>query len=261
MHGGDGAFGRREPARRHAADQETGVIIGITAEKLKFQSSDEQSTARAMQSAMLMRQRRPASASPDRAAGKPRTMASSTIASAELCARRTGASAPQPFLCAKIRDGEHHQQRHHDAGQDAGHEQRADRDVGHHAVDDEGQRRREDRPERRGGGGDADRGLDRVAVVLHRLDLDRADAGGIGDRRARHAGEDHRADDVHVGEAALHPADEREREVVDAVGDAGDVHQVAGEDEERHGEQREALDAGDHPLRGNRAGSTTVAAP
>ena len=56
------------------------------------------------------------------------------------------------------------------------------------------------------------------------------------------------ADDVDVAEPALHPADQRQREVVDAVGDAGVVHQVAGEDEERHREQREAVDAADHPV-------------
>ena len=88
-----------------------------------------------------------------------------------------------------------------------------------------------------------------VAVVLHRLDLDGAETGGVGDRRPRHAGEDHRADDVDVAEAALHPADERNREAVDATGHAGDVHQIAGQDEERHRQQRKALDAGDHALR------------
>jgi hypothetical protein len=38
----------------------------------------------------------------------------------------------------------------------------------------------------------------------------------------------------------FHPADERQREVVDAVRDAGVVHQIAGEDEERHREQTES---------------------
>ena len=98
--------------------------------------------------------------------------------------------------------------------------------------------------------------LGRVAVVLHRLDLDRAEAAGVGDRGAGHAGEDHAAHDVDVPEPALQPADQREREVVDAVGDPGGVHQVAGEDEERHREQREAVDAADHAVdhgeRGNR---------
>jgi hypothetical protein len=48
--------------------------------------------------------------------------------------------------------------------------------------------------------------------------------------------------------AALQPADQREREVVDAVGDAGVVHQVAGQDEERHRQQRKAVDAADHAV-------------
>ena len=87
-----------------------------------------------------------------------------------------------------------------------------------------------------------------VAVILHRLDLDRAEAGGVGDRGAGHAGEDHRADDVHVREPAAHPAGERHREIVDAVGDAGRIHQVAGQDEERHREQRETVDAAGHAV-------------
>ena len=37
-------------------------------------------------------------------------------------------------------------------------------------------------------------------------------------------------------------------EIEDAVGDAGVVHQAAGEDEERHCEQREAVDAVDHAV-------------
>ena len=37
-----------------------------------------------------------------------------------------------------------------------------------------------------------------VALVPHRLDLERADAAGIGHRRARHAGEDHAGEDVGV---------------------------------------------------------------
>jgi hypothetical protein len=85
-------------------------------------------------------------------------------------------------------------------------------------------------------------------VVAHRLDLDRAKARRIGDRRARHAGEDHRADDVDVTEAALHPSDQRQCEVVDAVGDPRVVHQVAGQDEERDREQREAVEPADHPV-------------
>ncbi len=145
-------------------------------------------------------------------------------------------------------DGAHHEDRHHDAGDEPAEEQRADRDVRHHPVDDEGQRRRDDRAERRRGGGHADGEFGRIAVVLHGLDLDGAEAGRVGNGGARHAGEDHRADDVDVAEPALHPADEGHGEAIDAPGDAGNIHQVTGEDEERDGEQRKALDAGDHAV-------------
>ena len=109
-------------------------------------------------------------------------------------------------------------------------------------------------PEGGRGGRDADRELGLVAMVLHGLDLDGAEAGGVGDRRARHAREDHRADDVDVPEPAAHPAGERHGEVVDAVGDAGRVHEVAGEDEERHGQQREAVDAAGHAVQDDEVG-------
>ena len=179
--------------------------------------------------------------------GQPTTTRELAHRLAEARARELDVGAPF-VLVRVVGDGEHHQDRHQHAGQDAGEEERADRGVGHHPVDHERQARRDDRPERRRRGGHADRELGRVAVLLHRLDLDRAEAGGVGDRRAAHAGEDHRADDVDVAEAALHPADQGEREVVDPRRDAGVVHQVAGEDEERHGEQREAVDAADHPV-------------
>ena len=153
-----------------------------------------------------------------------------------------------------VGDVEHHADRHHGAGHDAAQEQRADGDVGHHAVDHERQGRRDDRAQGGRGRRDADRELGLVAMVLHGLDLDGAEAGGVGDCRARHAREDHRAHDVDVPEAAAHPARQRHGEVVDAVGDAGRVHQVAGEDEERHGQQREAVDAAGHAVQDHEVG-------
>ena len=57
-------------------------------------------------------------------------------------------SPPQPFLCANQATVSIMRKRHQHAGQDAGQEQRADRDVGHHRVDHERQRRRDDGAER-----------------------------------------------------------------------------------------------------------------
>ena len=141
-----------------------------------------------------------------------------------------------------------------DAGNHAAEKQRADRDVRHHAVDHERQRRRDDRAERGGRRRHADGELGGVAVILHRLDFDGAEARGIRDRGAGHAGKDHRADDIDVAETAAHPAHQRDREFVDAPRHARDVHEVAGQDEERHGQQRKALDAGDHALRQRHVG-------
>jgi len=93
-----------------------------------------------------------------------------------------------------------------------------------------------------------------VAVVLHRLDFDGAEPRGISDRGAGHARENHRADDIDVPEAAAHPPHQRDREFVDPPRHARDVHEVAGQDKERHGEQRKALDAGDHALRQRHVG-------
>jgi hypothetical protein len=93
-----------------------------------------------------------------------------------------------------------------------------------------------------------------VAEVLHGLDFDGAQARGVGNGRTRHAGEHHRTDDVHLPQSAAHPAHQRNGEVIDAAGDARDVHQVAGQDEERHGQQGEGLHPRDHALRHHHVG-------
>jgi hypothetical protein len=144
--------------------------------------------------------------------------------------------------------GGHHEKAHDDPRDHAGEKKLTYGDAGHHSIDDERQRRRNDGAERRRGGGHADGKIDRIAVVLHRLDLDRAQPGCVGDRRSRHAGEDHRADDVHVPEPALQPAHQRQREVVDAVGNSRGIHQIAREDKERHREQRERVYAAVHAV-------------
>jgi hypothetical protein len=128
------------------------------------------------------------------------------------------------------RDGKHHQDRYDTTRQDAGDEQLTHRHIRHHSVDHERQRRRDDRTQRRRRRRHANREAEVVALILHRLDLDRPESCRVGDRRTRHAGEDDRADDVHMPEATLEPPDQRQC-VVDAVGDAGVIHQVAGHDE------------------------------
>jgi hypothetical protein len=57
-----------------------------------------------------------------------------------------------------------------------------------------------------------------------------------------------------VRKAAAHPAAGRDRKIVDAVGDACGVHQVAGEDEERHREQRKAVEPARHAMQDHEIG-------
>ena len=63
------------------------------------------------------------------------------------------------------------------------------------------------------------------------------------------ADEDAGGDDRDVAEAAADVADERQRDVDDALRQAADVHDLAGQHEERHRHQREAVGAVDHVLR------------
>jgi hypothetical protein len=73
-------------------------------------------------------------------------------------------------------------------------------------------------------------------------------AARVGDRRPGHAGEDHGPRHVDVAEPAFQPADRGHGEIVDLLGDPGRVHQVAGHDEEGHGQEREGVDPVHHPM-------------
>jgi hypothetical protein len=60
-----------------------------------------------------------------------------------------------------------------------------------------------------------------------------------------HEGAEHHAD---LRQPASHVAGQQGRQPDEALGDAGLVHQIAGEHEQRHGEQREVLGLGDGKL-------------
>ena len=51
-----------------------------------------------------------------------------------------------------------------------------------------------------------------------------------------------------MAEAAPEPTDQRHREIDQPVGDPRGDHQVAEQDEERHGEDQEGIEAVEHPL-------------
>ena len=92
-----------------------------------------------------------------------------------------------------------------------------------------------------GAGGDGHREAGVVALLAHGGIDERAFAGGVGGGGAGDAGEEHRDHHVDVGEAAAAVADHRLRADRRAVGDAGRVHQVGGEQEEGHGQQDEGV--------------------
>ena len=134
-----------------------------------------------------------------------------------------------------------------DAEQQSGHhaaeEEVADRGVRHQRVDDHRNRRRNDRADDGRRRGDRAGVGDRILPVAgHHADDDAADADGVGDRRSRHAGEDDVRHHVDVPEPAAEAADEHEAELQQPVGEAAGVHQVGGEDEQRHRQQHVAVE-------------------
>ena len=147
------------------------------------------------------------------------------------------------------RDMDHQQDADDDAGNDAGKKQAADGGVGRKAVDHEHDAGRNDRPQHAGGEHHRRGERNRIALVAHRLDDDDAKPGKVGERRSGNAGEDHLRRDRDLRQAAAHPAEQVARKIEDALGDAADVEQIAGDHEKRHGEQREAVDILDHHAR------------
>ena len=147
-------------------------------------------------------------------------------------------------------ESDHHAaQTHQDAGHITGHEQGGDGDTARDGgVDDEGGRRGNQQT----GGSGGDVGGGGVSRVIAVLLLDGADAaahsGGCRNGGAGQRAEQHIAQDVGLCHRAGNLADKQLREVDQALGNTAIVHDVAGQDEEGHGQQREALHAGVHLL-------------
>ncbi len=136
------------------------------------------------------------------------------------------------------------------AGHHAAHKQRAHRCAGEHTVDDHGDGGGEDGADGGGGGGDGAAEFCVVALLLHLLNLHQADAGGVSDGGAGHAGENQGDQDVHLGGAALHTAQEAVTEVEHLVGNFRLVEHVGHKHEQRGGQHGKAGDhiAGDNGI-------------
>ena len=153
---------------------------------------------------------------------------------------------------AQAGDDGHAEQAHHQPRQDAGGKQAGDRHAHHRAVDHHQVGRRNRRADDRAGHHHgAGKGL-LVAVLFHRRHHRAAEGRRFRDGGAGDAREQHRGDHARVGHAAAQVADQRVGELGQAVGDARLVHQLAGEDEQRHGQEGEQVQAGEIALRRHR---------
>ena len=88
--------------------------------------------------------------------------------------------------------------------------------------------------------------------LRHGLDLDHAQAGGVGLRHTAHAGEDHACQHVDVREAAADVPDQRGGEIEDAIGNTGAIEQMTGQHEQRDRDQHETIEPGAHALHDDR---------
>ena len=164
-------------------------------------------------------------------------------------AQRLARRSHHRFLARQVPPGDPERRRQHEGREDAGEEQLGDRDVGGDAEDDETDARRHDRRDDSRRRDQAGRPTLVVAGRDHHRQQHRRQRSGVGDRRARQRREQAGGDDGHVAEAAADVADQHQRHVDDALRQAADVHQLAGEQEERHRQQRIAVGAMDHVLR------------
>ncbi len=120
------------------------------------------------------------------------------------------------------------------AGDDAGHEQAADRLLAEHAVEDEQQARRDQHAEHRRAGDDADRERRAVAVAQHLGHRDFGEDCGRGDADAGDGGEDRVGRDRGDAKPARDASEQLVGDVERVLADVGDADQQAHQHEQRH---------------------------
>jgi hypothetical protein len=143
-------------------------------------------------------------------------------------------------------------------GHDPGEKEPDHRRIGHDRIDDHRDRRRDDRPEHRAGSDDRTGIAGPVLLLLHGGEEGGADGRRIGDSRSAHARHDEVGDDGHLRKAAAPVPDHGERPIDQAPRHAAAVHDLSGEDEHRHGNQRGRIDAGMHGQRHDHGVSRAV---
>ena len=149
-------------------------------------------------------------------------------------------------------EGRRHQPgRHQETGNDAAEQQPPDRDFRDEAEQHEPDARRNGRGDHRAEGDDAGAEPLGVTALLHRAAKQARFHRGIGDGRAGNAAHERTEDDGDLRQPARQPAGQKPRKFEQPLRDAGRIHQIAGEDEERHGQQRKRLRGVVHALHGD----------
>ncbi|MPL98153.1 hypothetical protein SDC9_44353 [bioreactor metagenome] len=144
--------------------------------------------------------------------------------------------------------GEHHHGHHEESGDDASHKEAADGHLSHGAVDDEAHARRDSAGDHGGQAVDRRAVAPGIPLFDHLRAEDSALHDGVGVGRSGHAPHEGAQDDADLGEAARHVPHEHPGELHQPGGDARGVHEVSGEDEERDGQEGEALGLGHDAL-------------
>ena len=165
--------------------------------------------------------------------------------------RQAGELGAQGLVAALLRDRPGHQHQRggeHQAGDDAADEQPPDRDVGDVAVDDQPDRGRDQRRDDRRARGD-DGGEGGAVVRLHHLRAeDLREHRRVGRRRGGEAAEQGGEHGAHLRQRAGEVAGQRVGQGEQAPGDAGLVHDRAGEHEEGNRQQRIGVGGAHHLL-------------
>ena len=120
------------------------------------------------------------------------------------------------------------------------------RDLRDHGVEDHRDRRRNNHRDRARRGDQAYREALAVTVLGEGGKKQAADRNHGADRGVRHGAKQFRRRHSRHGKRPAYAADDRHHPVDDAIGDAAAAHDLAGQDEERHRQQRKVVEAAEH---------------
>ena len=139
---------------------------------------------------------------------------------------------------------QHEQPGQHGAGNHAGDEQPADRGLGGDAVEDEGDRRRNENAERAAGADRAGGDLVRIAAAAHLRNAHLADGGAAGGRRAGERREDRAGAEIGNHQPAGQPVEPAVERLVEILAGRRGADRRAHHHEHRDRDQGEFVEAG-----------------